>query len=98
MRNTALRQKGMDLDRDTNFIQTGGAPETFLGVGLGSVDAASLTTPQDTRAAFMGYNYVIDGRELKPPYVATGFVTLALGHRQTAQGDQPVHAHDGRVL
>ena len=24
----------------------------------------------------MGYNYVIDGRELKPPYVATGFVTL----------------------
>ena len=35
-----------------------------------------MTTPQDTRAAFAGYNYVIDGRELKPPYVATGFVTL----------------------
>ena len=30
------------------------------------------------RAAFLGYNYVIDGRELKPPYVATGFVTLRL--------------------
>ncbi len=72
----AMRQKGMELARDTNFIQTGGAPETFLALASGAVDAASLTTPQDTRAAFMGYNYVIDGRELKPPYVATGFVTL----------------------
>jgi ABC-type nitrate/sulfonate/bicarbonate transport system substrate-binding protein len=71
-----MRQKGMDLARDTNFIQTGGAPETFLALTSGAVDAASLTTPQDTRAAFAGYNYVIDGRELKPPYVATGFVTL----------------------
>ena len=66
----------MDLARDTNFIQTGGAPETFLALTSGAVDVASITTPQDTRAAFMGYNYVIDGRELKPPYVATGFVTL----------------------
>jgi ABC-type nitrate/sulfonate/bicarbonate transport system substrate-binding protein len=71
-----MRQKGMDRARDTNFIQTGGAPETFLALTTGAVDAASLTTPQDTRAAFLGYNYVIDGRELKPPYVATGFVTL----------------------
>jgi ABC-type nitrate/sulfonate/bicarbonate transport system substrate-binding protein len=72
----AMRQKGMDLARDTNFIQTGGAPETFLALSTGAVDAASITTPQDTRAAFAGFNYVIDGRELKPPYVATGFVTL----------------------
>jgi ABC-type nitrate/sulfonate/bicarbonate transport system substrate-binding protein len=71
-----MRQKGMELTRDANFIQTGGAPETFLALTSGAVDAASMTTPQDTRAAFMGYNYVIDGRELKPPYVATGFVTL----------------------
>jgi ABC-type nitrate/sulfonate/bicarbonate transport system substrate-binding protein len=72
----AMRQKGMDLARDTNFIQTGGAPETFLALSTGAVDAASITTPQDTRAAFAGFNYVIDGRKLKPPYVATGFVTL----------------------
>src|SRR3990170_7076371 len=71
-----FRQKGLDLTRDANFIQTGGAPETFQALASGAVDTASLTTPQDTRAAFMGYNYVIDGRELKPPYVATGFVTL----------------------
>ncbi|HEV8721733.1 MAG TPA: ABC transporter substrate-binding protein [Candidatus Binatia bacterium] len=71
-----MRQKGLDLQRDTNYIQTGGAPETFLALTSGAVDAASMTTPQDTRAAFAGYNYVIDGRELKPPYVATGFVTL----------------------
>jgi len=58
------------------LIQTGGAPETFLALATGAVDAASLTTPQDTRAAFKGFNYVIDGREIKPAYVATGFVTL----------------------
>ncbi len=71
-----FRQKGLDPTRDANLIQTGGAPETFQALASGAVDAASLTTPQDTRAAFMGYNYVIDGRELKPPYVATGFVSL----------------------
>jgi ABC-type nitrate/sulfonate/bicarbonate transport system substrate-binding protein len=72
----ALRQKGLDPSRDVNPIQTGGAPETFLALSSGAVDAAALTTPQDTRAAFLGYNYVIDGREIRPPYVATGFVTL----------------------
>ena len=71
-----MRQKGMDPLRDANLIQTGGAPETYQALASGAVDAASLTTPQDTRAAFAGYNYVIDGRELKPPYIATGLVTL----------------------
>ena len=71
-----MRQKGLDPLRDANLLQTGGAPETFQALATGAVDAASLTTPQDTRAAFQGYNYVIDGRELKPPYIATGLVTL----------------------
>lgn len=71
-----MRQKGLDPLKDAQFIQTGGAPETFLALSTGAVDAASLTTPQDTRAAFLGYNYVIDGREIRPPYVATGLVTL----------------------
>jgi len=72
-----LRQKGLDPSRDAiSFIQTGGAPETFMALSSGAVDAAAVTTPQDTRAAFAGFNYVIDGRELRPPYVATGFVTL----------------------
>jgi ABC-type nitrate/sulfonate/bicarbonate transport system substrate-binding protein len=71
-----MRQKGLDPLKDANLIQTGGAPETFLALATGAVDAASLTTPQDTRAAFQGFNYVIDGREIKPAYVATGFVTL----------------------
>ena len=71
-----MRQKGLDPLKDANLIQTGGAPETFLALSTGAVDAASLTTPQDTRAAFQGFNYVIDGREIRPAYVATGFVTL----------------------
>jgi hypothetical protein len=57
-------------------LQSACAPETFLALSSGAVDAAALTTPQDTRVAFMGYNYVIDGKEIRPPYVATGFVTL----------------------
>ena len=71
-----MRQKGLDPLKDASLIQTGGAPETYLALATGAVDAASITTPQDTRAAFQGYSYVIDGREIKPPYVATGFVTL----------------------
>src|SRR3989338_4644956 len=71
-----MRQKGLDPLRDANLIQTGGAPETFQALDSGAVDAASITTPQDTRASFLGFNYVIDGRELKPPYIAVGFVTL----------------------
>ncbi|MDZ4344056.1 MAG: ABC transporter substrate-binding protein [Candidatus Binatia bacterium] len=71
-----MRQKGLDPSRDANLIQTGGAPETFQALASGAVDAASITTPQDTRAAFLGYNYVIDGRELRPAYIAVGFVTL----------------------
>ena len=71
-----MRQKGLDPLKDANLIQPGGATETFLALATGAVDAASLTTPQDTRAAFQGFNYVIDGREIKPAYVATGFVTL----------------------
>ncbi len=71
-----MRINGLDPARDAKLIQTGGPPETFAALASGAVDAASLTTPQDTRAAFAGYNYVINGRELRPPYVAVGFVTL----------------------
>ena len=71
-----LRAKGLDPLRDVSLIQTGGAPETIQALMSGAVDAASVTTPQDTRAAFAGYNYVIDGREIRPPFIAAGFVTL----------------------
>jgi len=71
-----LRAKGLDPLRDVNLIQTGGAPETIQALMSGAVEAASVTTPQDTRAAFAGYNYVIDGREIRPPFIAAGFVTL----------------------
>lgn len=71
-----MRLKGLDPLRDANLLQTGGAPETIQALMSGAVDAASVTTPQDTRAAFAGFNYVIDGREIRPPFVAAGFVTL----------------------
>src|SRR5262245_10429598 len=70
------RQKGLDPLKDANLVNTGGAPETIQALMSGAVDAASVTTPQDTRAAFAGFNYVIDGREIRPPFIAAGFVTL----------------------
>ena len=67
---------GQDLTAVSGVLETIVTERPVQGSGSGLSGAGSLTTPQDTRAAFMGYNYVIDGRELKPPYVATGFVTL----------------------
>ena len=92
-----MRQKGMDLARDTNFIQTGGAPETFLALTTGAVDAASLTTPQDTRAAFLGLQLRHRRQRIEAPLRGDWLRDVALGHRQAAQGGQPIHAHDGGV-
>src|SRR5438132_6682121 len=42
-----MRQKVLDPSRDAiSFIQTGGAPETFMALSSGAVDAAAVTTPQ----------------------------------------------------
>ena len=66
-----MRQKGLDPLKDANLLQTGGAPETYLALSSGAVDAASLTTPQDTRAAFAGYNMLStagkSARHTSPP-------------------------------
>jgi NitT/TauT family transport system substrate-binding protein len=71
----ALRLKGLDPSKDVTFIQTGGAPETLAALKSGVIDAAALTSPTDTQATAMGYNFVIFGPDLKIPYAATVFVT-----------------------
>ena len=91
-----MRQKGLDPLKDANLIQTGGAPETYLALSTGAVDAASLTTPQDTRAAFQGFNYVIDGRA-SPVLRGYRFRYAPFRDRQAAKSRQSVHARDGGV-
>jgi NitT/TauT family transport system substrate-binding protein len=71
----ALRRFGMDANRDVQFIQTGGDPETFAAFVSGSIDVANLTPPTDAQAIARGYHYVIYGPDLKIPYAATAFVT-----------------------
>lgn len=71
----ALRRYGMDANKDVQFIQTGGDPETFTAFVSGSIDVANLTPPTDALAIAKGYHYVIYGPDLKIPYAATAFVT-----------------------
>jgi NitT/TauT family transport system substrate-binding protein len=71
----ALRRYGMDANRDVQFIQTGGDPETFAAFVSGQIDVANLTPPTDAVAIAKGYHYVIYGPDLKIPYAATAFVT-----------------------
>ena len=71
----ALRRFGMDANRDVQFIQTGGDPETFAAFVSGQIDVANLTPPTDAVAIAKGYHYVIYGPDLKIPYAATAFVT-----------------------
>ena len=71
----ALRRFGMDANRDVQFIQTGGDPETFAAFVSGQIDVANLTPPTDAVAIAKGFHYVIYGPDLKIPYAATAFVT-----------------------
>jgi len=72
----ALRRSGLDPSKEFNFIQSGGAPETLAALLSGALDAATLNPPADFQAAARGFRYVINGIDLRIPYVATAFVTL----------------------
>ena len=70
----ALRHFGLE-SRDVSFIQTGGAPETLAALVAQGIDAAVLTSPTDSQALGLGYQYVIYGPDLRIPYAATTFNT-----------------------
>ncbi len=69
----ALRRYGLDPNRDVSFIQSGGSPETLAALLSDRLDAASLNAPADFQAAAHGFHYVINGLDLRVPYVATVF-------------------------
>ena len=71
----ALRRAGLDAARDVTIIQSGGEPEIVVALINGSLDAASITTPSDSRAIAQGFHYVLYGPDLKIPYAAANITT-----------------------
>lgn len=71
----ALRRFGMEPNRDFNFIQSGGDPESLAALLTKNIEVATLTAPSDAKALAEGYHYVVYGPDLKIPYAATAFVT-----------------------
>jgi NitT/TauT family transport system substrate-binding protein len=71
----ALRRSGMEPNRDFNFIQTGGDPESLAALLSKNIEVATLTAPSDAKALAEGYHYVVYGPDLRIPYAATAFVT-----------------------
>ena len=70
-----FRRFGLDPDRDSTFIQTGGDLETFSALVSGAIDAAAITSPTDTKAVAQGYHYVVYGPDLRIPYPAVILVS-----------------------
>ena len=71
----ALRRAGLDASRDVTILQIGGEPEIAVALINGSLDAASITTPADSRAIAQGFQYLLYGPDLKIPYAAANITT-----------------------
>jgi ABC-type nitrate/sulfonate/bicarbonate transport system substrate-binding protein len=71
----ALRQSGLEPERDVTLVQTGGVPENLAALSKGLVDAATMTSPGDATAISQGFHYVIYGPDLRLPYANTIFAT-----------------------
>lgn len=71
----ALRRAGLEPNKDFNFIQTGGDPESLAALLTKNIEVATLTAPSDAKALSAGYHYVVYGPDLRIPYAATAFVT-----------------------
>ncbi len=72
----AVRQAGLDPDRDVTFVQTGGVPENLAALSKGIVQAATMTSPGDATAIAQGFHYLIYGPDLHIAYANTIFATL----------------------
>jgi len=71
----ALARYGIDPNRDVTFIYTGGVPETLSVLASRGIDAAAFTAPTDQQALALGFRYIVQGPDLRIPYVAVGFAT-----------------------
>ncbi|MBA0050177.1 transporter substrate-binding domain-containing protein [Streptomyces sp. AJS327] len=55
----AMREQGLNLDKDTKFSNVAGAPDMLLALQRGDVDAVSLWEPQAAEAVRKGYGHEV---------------------------------------
>jgi NitT/TauT family transport system substrate-binding protein len=67
----ALRQYGMDPERDLAIIQVGGNAEVVTAMQNGAVEAGAIGSPITIKARHLGYRPILDLADLGVPYQHT---------------------------
>ncbi len=67
----ALRQQGLEPDRDTAILQIGGNQEIVTAMQNGAIEGGALSSPSTIRARRLGYHQVLDLGALGVPYQHT---------------------------
>jgi NitT/TauT family transport system substrate-binding protein len=67
----ALRQQGVEPDRDTAILQVGGNQEIVTAMQNGAIDGGALSSPSTIRARHLGYHQILDLGTLGVPYQHT---------------------------
>jgi NitT/TauT family transport system substrate-binding protein len=67
----ALRQQGLDPERDVSILQVGANQEILTAMQNGAIDAGALSSPSTIRARQLGYRQILDLGELGIPYQHT---------------------------
>ncbi|HWO41979.1 MAG TPA: ABC transporter substrate-binding protein [Candidatus Eisenbacteria bacterium] len=83
----ALKQWGLERNRDVAVLQTGGMPEGLAGLTSGAWDAAVLSPPTNFRARKAGMNELVDVGQLGVSFPNTPLATTRSyirAHRDTA--------------
>jgi len=70
----AIRQWGLDPDKDVSILSVGGPPENFAALSAGQIDGSLLSEPERTRALNAGFKELAKLSELG---VKTQSVTIA---------------------
>jgi NitT/TauT family transport system substrate-binding protein len=82
----ALRQWGLEPDKDVTLVQLNETSNSFAGMGTGAVDAAVLTDPFSFAAQKAGYPLLIDLVDTPVDYNSSGFTVT----RTYLQQNRPV--------
>ena len=67
----ALRQQGIEPERDTAILQIGGNQEIVTAMQNGAIDGGALSSPSTIRARHLGYHQILDLGALGVPYQHT---------------------------
>ena len=78
----AIQTAGLDPERDVTYISIGAASVRFAAMEVGSVEAAIMPVPWNSRMKQKGFRELIFAGGLMPQPM-TGIVTAAQGWRRT---------------